>query len=615
MLSCVIGQGIGRRCRYAVLVTLLVSGWWQGAVAQQYLGPTAVAVSPGAERMYVACADARQVLWVTLPQGEVERRVAVPAEPTGLVLSPDGQQLFVTCAASQSPILQISVESGEVTRTLVGGHTACSPLLDRAGDKLFVCNRFSNDVTVYRVSTGAELARVRVPREPVAVALTPDERRLVVANHLPHRSSDPELEENVNVVVTLVDTATYETTDIELFRGASSVRGMCVTPDGRFALVTHLLSNFENVPFRVDMGWINVNVVSVVDLQKMKTLSAIGLDELYRGSANPWGIGCSDDGATTWVTSAGTHQLSCMPTSELVGEKARRTMSPLPGAWPVYPSLGETLWRRASVPGRGPRSLAVKGNSTYAVEYYSDSVAVASVDDAGEISIRSIPLGPTPEQTLSRKGQQLFDDATICYQQWQSCASCHPDGRSDSLNWDLMNDGVGNPKNSKSMVLSHQTPPAMIKGIRPTAEVAVRSGMSHILFANRPEEEAVAIDAYLNSLKPLPSPHLNELQLSDAAERGKELFDSERVGCSRCHPAPLFTDMRTHRIGRTNSRFFENLFDTPTLIEVWRTAPYLHDGQFATVKELLHDGKHGLRRSSALSEQEIDDLTEYVLSL
>ena len=155
----------------------------------------------------------------------------------------------------------------------------------------------------------------------------------------------------------------------------------------------------------------------------------------------------------------------------------------------------------------------------------------------------------------------------------------------------------------------------MAKGVRATAEVAVRSGISHILFANRPEEESEAIDAYLKTLQPVPSPYLQEGQLSESARRGKELFQGERVACGRCHPAPLYTDLRTHRIGRTNSRFYENLFDTPTLIEVWRSAPYLHDGQYATVKELLVDGEHGLRRSSALSQQELDDLAEFVLSL
>ncbi len=43
--------------------------------------------------------------------------------------------------------------------------------------------------------------------------------------------------------------------------------------------------------------------------------------------------------------------------------------------------------------------------------------------------------------TQERKGEFYFHDAGICYQGWQSCASCHPgEGRSDALNWDLLND-------------------------------------------------------------------------------------------------------------------------------------------------------------------------------
>jgi cytochrome c peroxidase len=58
-------------------------------------------------------------------------------------------------------------------------------------------------------------------------------------------------------------------------------------------------------------------------------------------------------------------------------------------------------------------------------------------------------------------------------------------------------------------------------------------------------------------------------------------------------------------------------FDTPTLIEVWRTAPYLHDGRYLTIRELLAEGRHGLEGGplEALGEQEIDDLVEFVLSL
>ena len=129
--------------------------------------------------------------------------------------------------------------------------------------------------------------------------------------------------------------------------------------------------------------------------------------------------------------------------------------------------------------------------------------------------------------------------------------------------------------------------------------------------------EAAAIDAYLKSLRPVPSPQLVDGRLSPAAERGKKLFGSSRVGCYRCHPAPRYTDLKLHNVGTRRPYGFTDRFDTPTLIEVWRSAPYLHDGRYLTIKALITEGKHGKSRGriEELSEQEIDDLVEFVLSL
>jgi hypothetical protein len=66
--------------------------------------------------------------------------------------------------------------------------------------------------------------------------------------------------------------------------------------------------------------------------------------------------------------------------------------------------------------------------------------------DYAAYPIRTIALSSEPILTLERQGELLFHDATICMQSWQSCASCHPDGRVDGLNWDLMNDDQGNPR-------------------------------------------------------------------------------------------------------------------------------------------------------------------------
>lgn len=607
-----------------------------------YQGPCALVASHDGRTLYVASADARQVVWVDLSGCNITRRLAVPAEPTGLALSPDGMKLVVTCAAPKSTVAVFDAVSGKPLATIRTGHTAMSPAISPDGNRIYVCNRFSGDVSVIDLVAGNEVARVLAVREPVAAAITPDGRAVLVANHLPNAQTDKPLKFNVTPVVTVIDTRTHETTAIELPHGANSLRGLCVSVDGRHAFVTHLLANFEMIPFRVDNGWIDVNVVSVIDIRQRKVVSTIGLDHYYVGAGNPWDVTLAANGESVCVSLAGTHELCVIPTSDLLGEFARRTMQPMMAVWPIYLSLGESLWRRIKLPGNGPRGLTAAGSKVYVAQYFSDTVAVVdlktaeaadwsdsatqySSDTVSKVnlqtadapSIGTIALGPPPQLTPQRRGELLFQDATICYQHWVSCASCHPDGRTDGLNWDLMNDGAGNPKNTKSMLFAHRTPPSMSEGVRESAEEAVRSGVAQILFSRLPEEEAQAIDAYLQSLQPVPSPHLIDGRLSPAAERGRELFQSERVACHRCHPAPLYTDLRSHNVQTRSSNEYTDRFDTPSLIEVWRTAPYLHDGRYLTVKELLTKGNHGFgdRRGNELSNHDIDDLVEFVLSL
>ncbi len=156
----------------------------------------------------------------------------------------------------------------------------------------------------------------------------------------------------------------------------------------------------------------------------------------------------------------------------------------------------------------------------------------------------------------------------------------------------------------------------MSLGVRESAEAAVRAGIRHILFTQQPEEVAVAIDDYLKSLKPVTSPYLVGGKLSPSAQRGEAVF--RRAGCAECHPPPLFTDLKRYDVG-TRGGFDKEAdqFDTPTLIEVWRTAPYLHDGSATTIRDVLtkrnKDDQHG--QTSKLSGQELDDLCTYVLSL
>jgi YVTN family beta-propeller protein len=588
-----------------------------GAAAAEYVGPCDVAASQDGKTLFVVNADARQLAWVELPGGRVARKVKMPAEPTGVVLSPDGKKLYVTCAAPKSTVVVMDAGTGEITATIPAGHTAMGPVVTPDGKRLYVCNRFNNDVSVIDLATGKEKLRVPVVREPVAAGITPDGKTVLVANHLPSARTDKIYVYDVASVITIIDTQTHETTEIQLPNGSHSLRDLCLSPDGRYAYVTHLLSSFELAPTQLDQGWANINSISVIDTGEKKLVNTVGLDETFTGAGNPWGVACSADGKSIVVSHAGTDELTVLSASAVQGQLVHLFISPLAGSIPDDPRLGKGLRWRIKLPGKGPRGLAIVGTHAYVAQYFSDTLAVIDIRFQADKPPGSIALGPEPELTLRRRGELLFNDATICYEYWQSCASCHPDGRSDVLNWDLLNDGVGNFKNTKSLLLAHKTPPSMSLGVRKTAEEAVRAGLEHILFAVRPEEEAAALDEYLKSLEPVPSPHLVDGQLSPAAQSGKALFESNRVGCHKCHPAPLYTDKKMHNVGTRSTYELTDRFDTPTLVEVWRTSPYLHDGRYLAIKELIVEGKHGKSRGRVeeLTEQEIGDLVEFVLSL
>jgi YVTN family beta-propeller protein len=619
---------------FVYLLALSVSAAPPGAKAAGYLGPSAVVAAKDGKTLLVALRDAKQIAVVDLSSRKVATRIPMPAEPADMVLAPDGATLYVACAAPRSTVCAVDVAAGKVSASIPAGRTASGLAITPDGQRLYVCDRFHNDVAVIDLPTRREIARVPAMREPLAAAATPDGRAVFVINLMPADRSDAY---DVAAVVTVIDTATNAPATIRLPNGSSSLRGVCLSPDGKYVYVTHILARYQMPTTQLERGWMNTNALSVIDATAKKLINTVLLDNVDLGAANPWGVATTADGKWICVAQAGTHELSAIDAPALLAKLAAvppppgadgGASSPTGGAYsagtaadvPNDLAFLVDLRRRIPLRGNGPRGLAVVGTTAYVAEYFSDSVGVVdlSSESAGAFHASSqIALGPKPELTPQRRGEMLFHDATVCFQHWQSCASCHPDARVDGFNWDLMNDGLGNPKNTKSMLLTHQTPPSMAEGIRGGAETAVRSGITHILFAVRPEEEAAAIDEYLKALQPVPSPHLVGGKLSPAARRGRKLFFDPDVGCAKCHPAPLYTDLQMHDVG-SRSRFDRrDDFDTPTLIEVWRTAPYMHDGQYTTLKDLILKGRHGSKEGNidALIPQQIDELVEFVLSL
>ena len=586
-----------------------------------YLSPTALAATKDGKTLFIACATANRVLCLDTTSRKVLDAITVPQPPSGLVLSPDNVRLFVTCAAPESKVCMVDVARRKVVGSIPAGHTAQAPVISPDGKALFVCNQFNNDVSVIDLVAKREVRRIAVQREPVAADITKDGKYLLVANHLHSGRADVE---DVAAVVSVIDVAAGKVIkELRLPSGSGILRDIRVSPDGKYAIVTHIIGNFNVATTEVRAGWINVNAMTIIDLSRMEPVRTLLLDSRNSGAANPWGIAWSSDNSKVVVAHAGTHEVSVINFTALIAGLSTNPDSVIADL-ARQPGLDEGLFlltgarQRVRLPqgDRGPRAVTIIGNTAYVANYFSDTLSAIDLKTPHG-KIESITLGPTLKMSAARKGEFYFHDAAICLEGWQSCSSCHPgDGRADGLNWDLPNDGLGNPKNTKSLLLAHKTPPAMFLGVRTNDEAAVRAGIEFILFTNQPESVATSIDEYLKSLKPVPSPYLVHGKLSNAAKRGKKLFS--KAGCADCHVLGLYTDLHPYDVGtravydRPADKFY-----TPTLIEIWRTAPYLHNGSAATMRDVVTTcnphNQHGT--TSNLSDQEITDLCEYVLSL
>ncbi len=639
----------------------------------KYIGPSDLAVDPSGDFLYVAEFDAARLRKVRTDGSAPATVLDLPIKPERIKMFQDGKMLALVGGESSGKLLLVDCDSLKIVKEIpVGYYPAAVDVFDpKNGDSpiAYVANRFGGDISVVDLAQGEELRRFPFGREPIALAVTPDGKKLIV---VPQNPEDQAVESGITLTIRLYDTATGDVKKMRLRNGIINGRDVVITPDGRYAFLTCLLSHFDNVPTHVDGGWMIENMIAAIDMEVDQYADTFYLDDMGLGAGNPWGITCSSDSRFLAIAHSGSCEITLLNLPKIFKILDARPHSSRPGfgaLTAVFYSPGdESLPSRMRIPVGvyGARQLAIHGTSIYYTAYYEDSVGRIDCQftepieqsrgfmlnpETYEQPVRleeplvladttALPLmfeemtpldlmkgirferriarlGPKPVLTEIRFGNQLFHDALLCYQHWQSCTTCHPDGRADTLNWDLLNDGIGNPKNTKSMLLSHETPPSMISGVRKDAETAVRSGLKSILFAKRPEKEAEAIDEYLKSLQPIPSPYLVNGELSESAKRGKILFNSASTGCSDCHPAPLFTDLQMHDVGTRNYRDTQSDFDTPTLVEVWRTSPYLHDGRYITIKQMIIEGKHvdSGDRFSKLSEQEIDDLVEYVLSL
>lgn len=521
--------------------------------------------------------------------------------PVNNVYYKDGR-LFVLKGGLAGYLAVVNPENMRQTALVEVGHTPMSVAI--SGGNIFVINRFSNDITVVDIDSFEYVQTIELSgREPMSAQLVGN--YLFIGNNLPEGSSMASV---VSAKINVVDTAAMtEINVLPLVNGSLSAKGMVASPDGSTIYVTHLVNRYAFPRSQTDRGWQNTNAMSIIDVASQLIVATVLLDQTDLGAPNPWGIDITADGRYLVVAIAGTHDVIVIDVEGL-----NQKLDDVRSGTGLVPSLDVVVdyipfldgaRERISLPGNGPRPVVVNGENVYIGQYFTGNIAVLNLESRG---ISTIELGDQPEFGTVRRGQILFHDGELIHQSWFSCISCHPGVRADGMNWDNVGERrLGIVVNTQSLLYSYRTPPA-----RATGTAAWAGAITHGSFTLRglTPEELEDVDNFIRAELPVPSPRLNrDGTLTEAAIRGRDLFE---LSCIACHSGPNFTDLRIMDVGTLlPSQWEYQPMVVPTLVEIWRSAPWFNHGSVYDMRDVVR------HFAPELSESEVADLAEYVLSI
>lgn len=259
----------------------------------------------------------------------------------------------------------------------------------------------------------------------------------------------------------------------------------------------------------------------------------------------------------------------------------------------------------------------------------------------------------TPERVLL--GRSLFHDTRLSRDQTLSCASCHQEtsALSDARRFSIGVDGRTGDRNAMplfnlawkdSFFWDGRAASLRLQALMPIVDHReMDETVENVVTKLRRDESMVtgfmkafgspdvtaerlglALEAFLLTLTSHDSrfdrAQRGEVKLTPEERRGFELFMMEReprlgtmgADCFHCHGGALFTDhgfrsnglalderdTGRHRV--TGAALDRGAFATPSLRNIALTAPYMHDGRFATLEEVLDHYSEGVHRTDTL---------------
>lgn len=338
---------------------------------------------------------------------------------------------------------------------------------------------------------------------------------------------------------------------------------LAVDPSGRFLFIANQESNNVSIVATTSPGGglAKGNIEPSLASARLGTPVADGSQQVVNVGAGPTGVVVSHDGQRAWVLNAFDHSVSRL---------------------------------EASTGGR---------LSNVATTKFADDVLPPDVVLGRKLFFSAVD----PRMNDPRTGI--------------ACASCHLEGREDGHVWHFP-DG---PRQTPSLAGRHviETAPLHWNGefnnLLEFMTHTVKERMGGV--APTPDMER-QMAAYILQTRPADNA-LAETTPPAVIARGKAVY--EKAQCASCHQGQAYTDNQFYDVGTyvrvggvvDNMKYLPRGLNTPSLLGLGRTAPYLHDGSAVTLKERILEGKQADRHGATaqLSNAEVDDLVAYLKTL
>ncbi len=221
---------------------------------------------------------------------------------------------------------------------------------------------------------------------------------------------------------------------------------------------------------------------------------------------------------------------------------------------------------------------------------------------------------PAPPETADLAlGRKLFHASCEARtsSDGRACASCHPDGRDDSITWTTPDGPRQTPMLAGRL---EGTAPYSWSGSGETIQAHLTHTFQRLSGVGLQSHELDSLVAYIRQMTPPPTG--SSAQADKQLARGAQIFHSAEAECSSCHgKGGAAPDGLKHDVDSRARADAESEFDTPSLRFVGGSGPWFHDGRYTSLRALLveNDGKMG--KISHLSPSDLDALEAYVRSL